>query len=127
MPPPDAVVPGDPWPTSASGWPYIRLGAPGPLGPGHSGQGVIVADGDLQIANGFVWRGLVLVGGSLRLFGDVALQGAVVAGLDPNQSASVDLGNGIVSIEFDPCAVGQAAKRLEPYPAPIPGTWREVW
>ncbi len=126
IPRPDATIPGDPWP-AGTGWPYVRLTAPGPLGPGHSGKGVIVADGNLDLASGFAWRGLVLVGGALRIFGDVDLWGAVFVGLDSTLSASVDLGNGRVAVEFDPCAADLAARRLAPYPAGVPGTWREAW
>ncbi|MFV1987490.1 MAG: hypothetical protein ACC682_09410 [Gemmatimonadota bacterium] len=127
LPSPDATIPGDAWPPAGAGWPYVRLTAPGPLGPGHSGRGVIVADGDLELANGFAWRGLVLVGGSLRFFGDVDLRGAVFVGLDSSLPSSIDLGDGLVAVEFDPCAADQAARKLVPYPAGVPGTWREEW
>ena len=127
IPPPDAVVPGDPWPPPGSGWPLIRLLGSGPLGPGHSGQGVIAADGDLEIANGFSWTGVILVGGSLRLYGDTQLRGAVMVGLDTTLPATVDLGDGIISVAFDPCMADLAARRLVPYPAAIPGMWRDSW
>lgn len=126
-PPPDAVVPPDPWPAGVGPWPYVRVTGPGPLGPGSSGRGLIVADGDLELADGFSWRGLILVGGSLRLLGDADLRGAAFAGLDPTLAGLVELGDGTLAIELDRCAVDSAAARIEPYPAAIPGTWYERW
>lgn len=125
-PAPQATVPPDPWPPAGSGWPVVRLTAPGPLGPGHSGQGVIVATGDLDIADGFSWAGLILVGGRLRLFGDTTLRGAAFAGLDTTRVGSVDLGAGVVGLTFDPCAADAAAASIAPFPAVLPGTWREA-
>ncbi|MDH3734905.1 MAG: hypothetical protein OEU54_15355, partial [Gemmatimonadota bacterium] len=123
---PDAIVPGDPWPTAGPAWPHIRLTTSGPLGPGHSGQGVIVATGDLNVASGFAWRGAILVGGSLRLFGDADLTGAVFVGL-AGAAAAADLGDGHVRITYDPCSADLATASLAPFPAALPGTWRGDW
>lgn len=125
--PPDATIPPDGWPSPSAPQSYVRLTTAGPLGPGQAGQGALIADGDLDLADGFSWTGLILVGGSLRMLGDVSIRGAVFAGLDPSQPSTVDLGDGAVALEFDPCAADQAAHRLAPFAAAIPGTWYERW
>lgn len=125
-PTPDAIVPSDPWP--AAGAPvFVRLDAPATLGPAESGRGALVAADDLVLADGFRWTGLLLVGGSLTITGDVAVRGAVATGLDPGRAGMGDLGPGPVAISFDSCAVAGAAARLAPFPAAVPGTWRERW
>jgi len=124
---PDAVVPPDPWPSGGAGWTYVRIRGAARVGPGHSGRGLIVAEGDLELEHGFAWRGLVLAGGSLRISGDVDLRGAVFAGLDPALPGFLDLGDGALAIELDRCAAGAAALRIRPYPAAIPGTGYERW
>ena len=125
-PTPDALVPPDPWPAPGSPA-FVRIDVPGPLGPGESGAGALVATGDLVLDDGFRWTGLVLVGGSLTITGDVAITGAVATGLDATLAGSGQLGAGRVDISFDSCAVASAAARLAPLPAAIPGTWRERW
>lgn len=125
-PRPDAVVPPDAWPVPGSPV-LVRVDGSGPLGPGESGTGALLATADLVLAEGFQWTGLVLVGGSLTVTGDIAIRGAVATGLDANLSGSGDLGAGRIDLSFDSCAVASAAARLAPLPAAIPGTWRERW
>ncbi len=125
-PVPDAVVPPDPWPSSGSPT-FVRVGAAGPLGPGRSGAGVLLAPGDLRLDDGFGWTGLILVGGSLSLAGDVTVRGAVATGLDTTRAGVTDLGPGRVDVAYDSCAVAAATARLRPLPAAIPGSWRERW
>jgi len=125
--PPDAIVPPDPWPSPQTPRAYVRIETAGPLRRGQAGQGVLVADGDLALAAGFSWTGLILVGGSLDILGDVAIRGAVFAGLDPSRTSTVNLGDGAIALEFDPCVADQAAQRLAPFAAAIPGSWYERW
>lgn len=126
-PPRDAVVPPDPWPSFGGGPRFVEL--PGPssaLDATHSGQGVLLARGDLTLRAGFVWRGLVLVGGRLALQGDAKVHGAAIAGLRPGYAGvSVDLGAGPAVVELDSCAAEAAALRVAPGVAPQPGTWFE--
>lgn len=126
-PDPVATVPPDAWPPPGPGWPVVRMTGPGPLGPAHSGRGVIVARDDLDIGGGFTWSGLILVGGSLRLRGDVTLVGAAFAGLDTTRVSTVDLGDGRLSLTFDPCSSDAAAAGIAPFPVALPGTWGEEW
>jgi len=125
--PASATVPPDPWPTSGPAWSQVRLAHPGPLGPAESGRGALVALGDLILADGFGWDGLVLVGGDLLITGAVSVRGGVLAGLDPATVSRVDLGAGNVSILFDSCSAEGAAAAIAPLAAGKPGTWRERW
>lgn len=128
-PVPDATVPPDPWPSGgvAGSWPYIRVPGSTTLGAGRSGQGALVVEGDLTLGGGFSWRGLILVGGTLRLSGSASLRGAAISGLAGVGPTAVDLGSHRIDLEFDSCAVAQAAGRLTAPAAAIPGTWYEVW
>ncbi len=131
-PPRDASIPPDPWPPAAPPgsprWPVIELQAsPTRLGVSQSGQGTLIARGNLELGSGFQWRGLILVGGALSVRGDVRVDGAVVAGLDSTvvPGPGVDLGTGRVHIRFDSCAAEAAAGVIAPRAAMQPGTWRE--
>lgn len=124
-PTPGAVVPPDPWPVASPA--FVRFDGAGPLGPGESGTGALLATGDLTLGDGFRWTGLVLVGGSLTVTGDVAIRGALATGLDPGRAGIGDLGAGRIDLSFDSCAAAAAAGLLAPLPAAIPGTWRERW
>lgn len=125
----DATIPPDPWPSRGTtpAWPYLRVQGPVRLGAGRSGRGALVVDGDLTLDPGFAWDGLVLVGGALRLGGDVRIRGAALAGLAGTAAIAVDLGGWFLDLELDPCAVAAAAARLVAPAAGIPGTWSEVW
>jgi hypothetical protein len=130
--PRDASIPPDPWPAppaaGSSQWPVIDLHtSPARLDAVNSGRGALIARGDLQLDGGFGWRGLILVGGALRVRGDVRLEGAVVAGLDSTAASTpaIDLGGGRVDIRFDSCAAEAAARAIATRPAAQPGTWRE--
>lgn len=122
----DAVVPPDPWPGTGPST-LVRLDAPGPLGAAHAGEGALLATGDLVLADGFRWSGLILVGGSLSASGRATIRGAVLTGLDSLRAGATDLGPGPLDLAFDACAVTAAAARLVPLPAAVPGMWRERW
>lgn len=126
----DAIVPPDPWPTASgtSPWPVIEArGAVVRLGPAHAGRGALLVPGTLELLAGFQWDGLLLVGGALRVLGDVTIRGAAFAGLDTTSVATptVDLGAADVRITFDSCAVEGAAAGIATRAAALPGTWRE--
>ncbi len=125
---PDATVPPDPWPPGGTGWPVVRHAPAGPVGRAGAGRGTLLVDGDLDLADGFAWQGLVLAGGSIRFLGDATIRGSVLAGLDPARpGSSVDLGAGRLDLVLDRCIVTAAAARLAPRPAAVRGTWRERW
>lgn len=83
--------------TSGLGNPFVVSGG--------RGQGILLADGDLRLADGFEWTGLVLVKGRVSITG-AAVRGAVVA---QNQGAAPSnaLG-GTASLAYSTCAVARA-------------------
>lgn len=126
-PHPDATVPPDPWPDFAGDPPYTRIPGSETLGPGSSGFGALVVEGDLALDAGFAWSGLILVGGALSLNGDVSVRGAIASGLAGDPGIAADFGGHRVDLRFDACAVAGAARSLTPPAAALPGTWYEVW
>ena len=126
-PSPTATIPPDPWPVAGAGWPYIRATGSKTRGASSSGRGALVVEGDLILGRGFAWSGLILVGGSLLLDGDVALTGSVASGLAGGAGAAADFGGHRIDLRFDACAVAEAARALAAPAAAIPGTWYEVW
>ena len=126
-PHPDATVPPDPWPPPGPGWPSIRIPGSAALGAAESGRGALVVEGDLTLDAGFAWRGLILVGGTLLLNGNVSISGTVASGLEGGLGVAADFGGHRIDLNFDACAVLEAAIRLTAPPAVIPGTWYEVW
>ncbi len=124
---PDATVPPDPWPGAGAGSPYILMRGSGSLGPGSSGRGALVVEGDLALDDGFAWTGLILVGGALVLNGDISVRGSVASGLAGGSGVAADFGGHRVDLRFDTCAVAAAAEGLTAPAAAIPGTWYEVW
>jgi hypothetical protein len=124
---PDATVPPDAWPHTGTGSTYIRIRGSGRLGPGSSGRGALVVEGDLTLDGGFAWTGLILVGGALILNGDISVQGSVASGLAGAAGVAADFGGHRVDLRFSACAVAAAAESLTAPAAAIPGTWYEVW
>lgn len=129
---PDYVVPGDAWPDfstlPADEWPVIHVTSSDiELHPTHSGRGVIIFDGDVNLNGGFQWDGILLIGGQLTSDGEQTVDGAVFTGLNRAFGVNVpasDLGNGAKHVRFHHCNV-EAAKRAMGWLAPNPGTWFE--
>lgn len=107
-------------------WPLIAIPAKElSLGPAHSGNGTIVALGDLTLESGFEWRGVILVGGRLSLEGPVVLEGTAAGGLNALGGEVTEqtwiVGAGAV-IRYQSCAVAAA---LDGWPfglAEVPGS-----
>jgi hypothetical protein len=74
---------------------------------GNRGQGTMLVDGDLQLAGGFEWDGLIIVKGAIKVNGmGNKLTGAVFAqGVDILSAGSID---GNVEIKYSQCAVTKA-------------------
>jgi len=94
-------------PHSPCGDHFPLVFAPGDLRlDGGSGQGVLVVQGDLTLTRGNLFRGAVLVGGSLVVEDGASIVGAVTV-----------LGGGGVAVagdstlRYDPCAVHTALER----------------
>jgi hypothetical protein len=74
---------------------------------GNRGQGVLLADGDLELTGGFEWYGLILVKGSFKISGTGAkVFGAVIA----QNGATVDDNtiSGNTQITYSTCAISRA-------------------
>jgi hypothetical protein len=77
----------------------------------EGGQGIILVDGNLSIAGGFKWAGLILVQGSMAFSGNNSpkLTGAVMAMNRNNGTNSV---SGTPTVQFSRCAVQAVTARL---------------
>jgi len=122
------------WPytqLAAGQWMTIRLTDSGfALRSGHSGQGLLIVPGNLDIGGGFTWDGLLLVGGSITINGDVTISGSILAGLNMidgtfGSGTPIDLGNGTAHIQYDLCVVQHSLMRGNLLLAEE-GGWREI-
>lgn len=74
---------------------------------GNRGQGTLLVDGDLELAGGFEWVGLILVKGAIKINGTGnKLTGAVFAqGVDILSAGAI---SGDVQISYSKCAIDKA-------------------
>ena len=74
---------------------------------GNRGQGTLLVDGDLELAGGFEWIGLIIVKGSIKINGTGnKLTGAVFAqGVDILSAGAI---SGDVAIAYSKCAIDKA-------------------
>ena len=74
---------------------------------GNRGQGTMLVDGDLQLAGGFEWDGLIIVKGAIKINGTGnKLTGAVFAqGVDILSAGAI---SGDVEIRYSQCAITKA-------------------
>jgi hypothetical protein len=126
----DYVVPTpDAWPTftDPNFWPLIRVD--GNYSLPTSGQGLLVASGDLTINGGLSWDGVILVGGTLTADGTNQVRGAVISGLNTKLGMSVprsDVGNGTKTFVYNSCTVASAMGAMGTLVV-VPGTWNDNW
>ncbi len=116
---PATINAGDPGGASscAAYAPYIRV-AGDLLAPAGRGQGILRVDGDLRVAGGFRWTGLIVVQGDVELVGpDVAIDGLLVAGVSGTSSHVVA---GAVFVARSSCAVRRALMAAS-YVTPLTG------
>jgi hypothetical protein len=118
------------WPSSFSDWPIVLVRNSGlTLGPGHSGQGLLVVSGDLTIHGSFEWDGVILVGGTLTSSGNNTLRGAIVTGLNLKLGQAVgpsDVGNGTKTIQYNSCLVSRALSSLGSLVG-LANAWADNW
>lgn len=106
------------WPDSATAfggdqWPLIMMTRNITLEGPQSGQGLLVAEKDLTISQGFNWNGLIFVGGKFDMADDVSVSGGVVSGLNFILGASIragSVGSGNVLMQYDSCYMGRASQ-----------------
>jgi hypothetical protein len=135
--PPDYVWPN--YPANAgqwNDWPVIRVNNDGAgewvIPNGGAGKGILIVTGDLRF-NGTnpvgTWEGLILVGGRVRINGDVNVFGAVVSGLNVKLGQIVvddDLGNGAKTIQYDSCALNRALGQIGSIQR-VRNGWTDTW
>lgn len=129
----DYMIPAGPWPDytaiPADEWPVIHITSSHfDLGPGHSGWGTIILDGDISMHGDFEWDGLILAGGRLVSDGTQQIWGAMYTGLNILLGETVgtsDVGNGSKTYRFHSCNI-EAAKRAMGWLTEKPGSWFEV-
>jgi hypothetical protein len=73
---------------------------------GGRGQGMLVVDGDLELVGGFVFAGVIVVRGRLRIGGiGTAVTGAVVVA---NEEQGLIAIGGTAVIRYSKCAIDRA-------------------
>ncbi len=120
----------------ASDWPVTYLDPSNPnlnsLGSNQSGKGMLIVRGDVRLMGGFVWDGVILVGGATETLGNPVVNGALMSGLNIMIGETVDesnFGAGALQINFNSCYAQQAFVNLGQYPpsvGDIPKTWLEA-
>jgi hypothetical protein len=125
---PTITIPGGSWPSAAqfadtTFYPIIRINEADYSLP-SSGQGMIIATGNLTINGSTAWKGVLLVGGDITSNGDNGIQGATVSGLNIKLGTYVpsSTANGTKSYNFNSCEVAKATS-----PAGALVTLRNTW
>jgi hypothetical protein len=97
--------------TECTGYfPTVRgTGAQLKFAAGSRGQGILLVDGDLELAGGFEWAGLIIVRGQMKITGSGnKITGAILTeGVDILTAGSV---SGNVTIQYSACAVEKAVQ-----------------
>ena len=91
------------------------------------GFGLLVIDGNAVVNGSDVWRGIVMVGGTMTSNGANNIYGATITGLNVKLGETVpvsDVGNGNKVIEYDSCNVAKAASGLGFF-AVFPNAWMD--
>jgi hypothetical protein len=93
-------------------FPIISVASGGRIERGR-GQGVLLADGDLELADGFDFYGVVVVGGRLTIAGaGTRVTGLVLLRHSPSDTARL---TAVGSIALSRCAIARAAGRSTPF------------
>ncbi len=88
----------------------VIVWAPGDLqltpGPGPTGYGILIIDGDFQMAGNFDWNGLIMIGasptgtGDLTGSGDLTVNGAVIIGNSLTTDRSRSIFSGTADFQY---------------------------
>lgn len=120
------------WPSDFSDWPTIYVNNPGgtvSLGPGASGQGLLIIRGNAVFNGAFSWNGVILVGGTMGGNGIQTIFGAVVTGLNVKLGETVprnSLGNGNKNFRYNSCYVANALAGFGGFNA-LSNAWVDNW
>jgi Tfp pilus assembly protein PilX len=93
---------------------------------GNYGQGILLADGDLELSGGFEWYGLILVKGSFKITGTGAkVFGSVIA----QNGATVDDNtlSGNTEIGYSTCAISRALNGVAPVRPAGTRAWTQLF
>ncbi len=118
------------WPSTFTSWPIIMVTASSvSLGPGQSGQGLIVVTGNITLNGSFSWDGVILAGGVITSNGNQTIEGAMMSGLNVKLGqtvATADVGNGNKTVRYNSCNVSSALQNLGSLVA-IQNAWSDNW
>jgi Tfp pilus assembly protein PilX len=124
-------------------YPVIRVNDNFTL-PAQGGQGTLIVMGNLTMSGSNLWRGILLVGGTMTSNGDGTVTGATMSGLNTtfsqaqldsakalaNPGAGLTLtpanatANGTKTFQYDSCEVAKAAGGLASYSV-YPNAWMD--
>ena len=91
------------------------------------GFGLLVIDGSAVVNGSNLWKGIVLVGGTMTSNGANNIYGATITGLNVKVGETVavsDVGNGNKTIEYDSCNVAKAASGFGFFGV-LPNAWMD--
>lgn len=103
------------WPISWGDWPTIYVSGNADLGPGNTGQGLLIVRGNATMNGSFSWNGVIIVGGQLVSSGNQTIQGAILSGLNVQLGEAVptsDVGSGTKTVSYNSCNVASALEHL---------------
>lgn len=133
----DYTVPPDAnWPSLSTDppftWPTIYIDADEyTLDQSHSGHGLIIARGDVNLMGTFEWKGLMLIGGWVDAGGNSDVEGAVVTGYNRFLGSAVSTssvgGTGSVEVRYNSCYVTDASTAALERVMGEPGTAAEAF
>jgi hypothetical protein len=134
-----------PWPAIGTNvYPVVRVNGDFNL-PLVGGQGTLIVMGDLKINGNNLWKGIILVGGTMDSDGNGTMLGATMSGLNtmltPEQLAAAQAqvsangttleayparatANGTKTFQYDSCQVANAAGGLASYSV-YPNAWMD--
>ncbi len=91
---------------------------------GGTGFGILLVNGDLELAGGFTWNGLILTSGKIKMSGGgsnpVNINGAVLSG---NDSETETISGGSVTLQYNSCEIENA---LNNQPLKVI-KWKEIY
>lgn len=129
--PADYYVPATPWANiDFNTWPTVRVTSPTFTLPDAGGQGILIAEGDVEISGTYLWKGIVLVGGKLTSNGNNTVSGATISGLNVKLGMSVehsDVGNGTKTFEYNSCHIASAMQSFGGGVQMLENTWLDNW
>jgi Tfp pilus assembly protein PilX len=93
-----------------------------------SGQGMIIATGNVTISGSTSWKGVLLVGGDITSNGNNGIQGATVSGLNIKLGTYVpsSTANGTKTYNFNSCEVSKATTSSGAL-VTLRNTWVDNW